>query len=285
VRVARHVDADAVPKQCPTGAPLRGVHREDGNGLFREVSQEAPDQLVGEGGLPGAARSGDAHNRDGACGEVRPQGLQELRRLFGVLLDQRDGLGNGEVIALEHEAEEVAVVGNRGQEVAALEYVVDHALQPHGAPVIGVVDAGNAVAVELLDFGGEDCPTASAEDLDVPHAALLQQVVHVGEELHVPALVAGHGDALGVLLDGAFDNLLCRAVVPQVNDFGAGGLHDAPHDVDGGVVPIKQRCCRDNANPMLGTVRRGHRCHGMPVVQSLHGLMDERSSFFVAKTA
>ena len=72
-------------------------------------------------------------------------------------------------------------------------------------------------------------------------APLVEHLAHVGEELHVTALVAGHGDALGVLLDRGGDDLLDAAVVPEVDHLGAGGLQDAAHDVDRGIVAVEER--------------------------------------------
>jgi hypothetical protein len=45
----------------------------------------------------------------------------------------------------------------------------------------------------------------------------------------------------------AIDDFLHRAVVSEVDDLGAGSLHDAPHDVDGRIVAVKQGGCRHDA--------------------------------------
>ena len=117
-----------------------------------------------------------------------------------------------------------------------------------------MVDAFDAVLVEFLDFFRQNGSAAAAKDADVPRAPLVQQVLHVLEVLHVPALVGGHGDGLGVFLDGRGDHLVHAAVVPQVDDFASGFLHDAPHDVDGGVVAVKQAGCGDDADFVLRLV-------------------------------
>jgi hypothetical protein len=44
-----------------------------------------------------------------------------------------------------------------------------------------------------------------------------------------------------ILLDRAIDDLVHRAVVPQVDDLAAGRLQDPPHDVDRRVVAVEQR--------------------------------------------
>jgi hypothetical protein len=69
------------------------------------------------------------------------------------------------------------------------EHVVDHALQTHRAAIVGVVNAADAVGMQFLNFGRQNRAAAPAEDLDMPGAALLEQVVHVFEILIVTALV------------------------------------------------------------------------------------------------
>src|SRR5437879_6223469 len=138
--------------------------------------------------------------------------------------------------------------------IAARQHVVDHALQPQTLPVLGRVDARDAVVLQLLDLGRHDDAAAAAEHLDVLAAALPQQVEHVLEELDVSALVGGDGDALHVLLQRGTDDLLDRAVVPEVDHLGARGLQDAPHDVDRRVVAVEQARRGDEADLVLRLV-------------------------------
>ena len=74
-------------------------------------------------------------------------------------------------------------------------------------------------AFDLGDFIRHDDPAAAAEHLDMPFAALLQQIDHVLEKLDVASLIATDPDALGVFLDGGRDDLLHRTVVAQVDHF------------------------------------------------------------------
>ena len=60
-----------------------------------------------------------------------------------------------------------------GGEVAALDEVVDHALQPHGASIVRVVDAFDTVGVEFFDFLRKDGSAAAAENADVARTALV----------------------------------------------------------------------------------------------------------------
>ena len=70
------------------------------------------------------------------------------------------------------------------------------------------------------------------------------------------ALVGGDGDGLGVLLDGRLDDVGGGSVVAQVDHFDAGRLQDPAHDVDGGVVPVKQRGRGHDPNVMVRLI--GH---------------------------
>ena len=82
--------------------------------------------------------------------------------------------------------------------------------RPISAAVVGGVDSGDAVVVQFFDFVGEDGAATAAEDFNVAAALLFEEVVHVFEEFHVPALVAGDGDGLGVFLNGPYRQYLVR---------------------------------------------------------------------------
>jgi len=69
---------------------------------------------------------------------------------------------------------------------------------------------------------------------------LFQQVIHVLEIFHVPALVARHRNGLSIFLDGAVDDFLCATIVTEVDDFRPAGLNDPSHDVDGCIVPVEK---------------------------------------------
>jgi hypothetical protein len=108
--------------------------------------------------------------------------------------------------------------------------------------------------VELLDLGRHDHAAAAAEDLDVLAAVLAQQVDHVLEEFDVPALVGRDRNALHVFLQRGIDDLAYRAVVPEVDDLGAGGLENPPHDVDRRIVAVEKRRSGDETHLVLGLV-------------------------------
>ncbi len=141
-------------------------------------------------------------------------------------------------------------VGNRLRQVdvGRGDDLVDHALQAELLPVLRREDPRDAVVVQLLDLARDDDAAAAAEHLDVAGAALAQQVEHVLEELDVPALVRRDRDAVRVLLDRAVDDLLDRAVVPEMDHLAARRLQDPPHDVDRRVVAVEQARRRDEAH-------------------------------------
>src|SRR5690606_7443560 len=206
---------------------------------------------AGDRALAGAAGAGDADHRGVLVGG-------------GPLLAQHGQLGLG-VHAVFQRAEHAAngdlVVdggpgaGGRagfiGALVAglgnALHHILDHLHQAQLHAVVGVVDALDAVVLELADLLRGDGAAAATDHSDVAGAALAQHVHHVLHVLHVPALVAGERDGVGVLLQGRAHHVLHRAVVAQVDHFRALGLDQPAHDVDGGVVAVEQAGGGDEA--------------------------------------
>ena len=133
--------------------------------------------------------------------------------------------------------------------------IIDHALQAHMHAVFRGINPGHAVSLQLLDFGRHNHPAATAKDLDFAAAIGFQQVDHVLEEFNVPALIGGDRNALHVFLQSGIDDFLHRAVMPEVNHLGTGGLHNPPHDVDRRVMAVKQRGGGNEAQLVLGFVR------------------------------
>ena len=109
-------------------------------------------------------------------------------------------------------------------------------------------------------------PAAAAEHFDILAAARLEQVDHILEELDMAALIGGDRNAVRIFLEGGIDDFLNRAVMAEMNDLNPGGLEDAAHDVDGGVVAVEQRGGSDETDLVAGLVVRmlaGGRCwHG-----------------------
>jgi hypothetical protein len=123
--------------------------------------------------------------------------------------------------------------------VATHHHLADHAGQAHALAVFGAVDPADAVSLQFADFRWDDHAAAAAKDLDVRAAAAFQQVHHVLEVFDMPALVGADGDALHVFLQRGRHHFVHRAVVSQVDHFGAHALQDAAHDVDGRIMAVE----------------------------------------------
>ena len=120
--------------------------------------------------------------------------------------------------------------------------------RPRRWPSSGLKMRATPYSCSSCDLARHDHAAAAAEDLDVPAAALAQQVDHVLEVLDVAALVRADRDALRVLLQRGRDDLVDRAVVAEVDHLGALALQDAPHDVDRRVVAVEQARRGDEAD-------------------------------------
>ena len=125
-------------------------------------------------------------------------------------------------------------------DVAAHDHLANHPRQAHALAVFRAEDACHAITLQFSNFSRHDDTTAAAKHLNMGAAPCAQQVHHVLEVLDVPTLVAADGNALRVFLKRGGNDFVHRAVVPQVDDLGAHALQDAPHDVDGRVVAVKQ---------------------------------------------
>ena len=134
--------------------------------------------------------------------------------------------------------------------------------------VVGVVDALDTVGFQLADLLRGDGATAAAKNADVRGIALLEHVDHVLEVLDVTTLVGGQRDGIGIFLQGRADDFLDGAVVAEMDHFGTLRLDQAAHDVDSGVVSIKQAGGGDEtqrcgiAGGRAGRQGFGGRAHG-----------------------
>ena len=105
--------------------------------------------------------------------------------------------------------------------------------------------------MEFFDFLRHDDAAPATVDLDVAGAALVEHLPHVFEELHVTTLVAGDRNTLRILLNGGGDDLLDAAIVAEMDHLCARRLQDTTHDVDRGVVAVKERGRRDDSDRIV----------------------------------
>ena len=62
------------------------------------------------------------------------------------------------------------------------------------------------------------------------------------------ALVGTNRDRVSVFLDRCVDDFFDRAIMPEVNYLGAGGLQNPAHDIDRHVMAVKQAGCGNHPN-------------------------------------
>ena len=221
-----------------------------------EARQEAVQQFIGDRGLARAAGTGDADDRRGAARQL--PFLAQARELGFIDQAVLDGREHPADLDLVVELHLVRHVHGQAAGLGALDHVLDHLHQAHLHAVVGVVDALDAVVLQLADFLRRDRAAAAAEHADMAGAAFFEHVHHVLEVLDVAALVAGQRDAVGVFLQRGPHHVLHRAVVAEVDDFRALPLDQPAHDVDGGVMAIEQAGGGDEAQ--RAALGGGFRC-------------------------
>ncbi len=256
------VHPDPVAQQCAAALASGGVDREHGYPqLVLLVDPEAPHQLVGERRLARAAGAGDAEHRHcPAAGRGAQRGQDVVRQ--PALLGRGDRPGDGEPVATEHllGGDDAAVVVVEEVAVARGDHGVDHPDQAHPLAVLGGEDRHAALA-QPGDLLAHDDPAATTDDLHVAGALGAQRLDEVLEVLDVTALVGRDGDAVHVLLDRRVDDLLHRAVVPEVDHLAPLALEDPPHDVDRGVVAVEEARGGDEAHRVGRYVELGRLRH------------------------
>src|SRR5687768_1829669 len=96
--------------------------------------------------------------------------------------------------------------------------------------------------MELFNFRGKDGATTTTKYFDMTTLIFFQEVFHVFKKLHMPALVTGNRYCLCIFFNRGFYNFLHRTVMAQVDDLRSFALHDAAHNINSGVMPVKQAC-------------------------------------------
>ena len=254
------IHADAVAKKGSPRLAAGGVDRKDGHRPVGKAIEHAQHPFVGQRGLAGPARSRDAE--DGAFPFVRgflnlcPDGLQRCgvsRGVEGFQKGQAASQGGG-FSPEEAVGEGFAWLGEHP--VGPLHHVLDHSHEAHEASVLNRIDVVDPGGMERGDFLVGDGSASAAEDGNLGASEFGESLHQESEEFHVPSLVGGKGDAVGVLFHRGFRDFLHRSVVAQVDDFGTLLLEDAPHDVDGRVVAVEERGGGDEAEAGGGGCHR-----------------------------
>jgi hypothetical protein len=70
----------------------------------------------------------------------------------------------------------------------------------------------------------------------------------------MPALVRRNGNALHVFLNGTFHDLSNGTVMAEMDDLCTFALHDAAHDINSGIMSIKQTGCSNDPDFIGGKI-------------------------------
>jgi hypothetical protein len=245
------VHAQAVAEQRSPRAPATGIDQQQPERPLRKLQPDAAHQLVDHARLAGAAGAREPDHRrrrpPASAFEVAAHdgGLVGVRGLLEPADEPRHGprlVGRKALDLVRHAPDRPLR--------AFLEQRPDHARQAQPATVLGQEDARHPIGMERLRLVGRDGAAAAAVDADVAGSHLAQAIHQIAEVLHVPALVGGDRDRVGVLLHRGLDDLVHRAVVAQVDHLGTLRLQQPAHDVDGRIVPVEQRGRRHDAHAL-----------------------------------
>ncbi len=108
------------------------------------------------------------------------------------------------------------------------------------AAIVGRINARNSISLQFFNFLRKNNTSASTENFDMAASAIFQQIEHIFEILHMPALVGSYSNSLNIFLYGAIHNFLYLPVVPQMDHLHASTLQYSAHYVDCRIVPVEQ---------------------------------------------
>ena len=242
------VHADAVAEQRAAALPARRVDADDGD-LQRValVEAQAPDQLVGEARLAGAAGAGDADHRRLQRRRRASRSSSRSGARRGAALERRDQpreRAPGRLAWAADRRRARSARSGRGRRRSASSSRRSCPPGPCAGRLRGCRCARRRRRAARRSRSATITPPPPPKTWMCAPPRALQQVDHVLEVLDVAALVRADGDALHVFLQRRRDDLVDRAVVAEVDHLGAHALQDAPHDVDRRVVAVEQRSPR-----------------------------------------
>src|SRR6056297_1803694 len=83
----------------------------------------------------------------------------------------------------------------------------------------------------------------------------LKQLYHVLEVFYVSTLIRTDGNTLCIFLNGAIHDLMHRPVVPKMYDLCPAALQYATHNIDTGIMTVKQACGCNKTDLVLRIIR------------------------------
>ena len=182
------IHAYAVAQQGAAGLPFRRIDGDDGQGFVGEIGEKPAHNFIDQRRFPGTTGTGDPQDRDRFFGCFQPDFIKKQPALFGVVFRGRDQPGNFPVIFVAYFIKFInLLIPNR--KITLLKQIVDHPLERHLAPVVGRIDAGNAILMKFAYLIRKDYTAAAAENLHMAAIPFPEKIVHVFKILHMAALV------------------------------------------------------------------------------------------------
>ncbi len=136
-----------------------------------------------------------------------------------------------------------------------MDHVIDHSLQSHFATIVHRKDPGHSCIMEIVDFVLNDHSSTATEYFDMAGSLLFQQFDHVFEILYMSTLIRTNSNTLNIFLNSAINNLMHRAIMTQMNHLYSTTLQNSTHDIDTGIMTIKQTGSRYKTNLMSRFMR------------------------------
>ena len=217
------IHSNAIAQQGTACFSFRWVDGNDGQLLLRKIREEPSHQLIHQTTFARAAGTCNAQNggfdRLGLTAQIVQHGLILIGVIFSRRNQSRDvqfGLyARIQFLFFALKLRTSGIIGLHHQ-------IIDHALQTHRPAIVGRINPRDAIIHEFFDLFRQNHTATTTKNLDVLGTSFLQQIIHVFEVLVVTALVAGHGNGVGILLNGGLHHLLHTAIVTQVNHFTTG---------------------------------------------------------------
>ena len=118
-----------------------------------------------------------------------------------------------------------------------------------------MIDARDSIGMKFFNFRRKNGSAPTAKNFYMWGSFFFEQVEHVFEILHMSPLIGGHRNGLSIFLNGTIYNLLHRTVMSQVNNFTTRGLDNPSHNIDSGIVAIKEGSRSYNAYFVFWDIR------------------------------
>ena len=239
----QRIHANSITEKRAARTTSGWVHSQDGNSHIRETRQKTIQNFVGNAAFAGASGTGYADN--GRLPGFDLPLLTHLQKCGFVKQPFLDSRYRGRDIDCRISLNFFGRVGMTPPRDGSRDEVLDHRLKAELHTVVRVVNTLYPVVHQAADFFGRNRAATTTEYFYVARIELTQAIDHVTEEFVVAALVRTNGNTVRIFLNCGTDDVIHTAIVAEVHNLDALRLDKAPHDIDGGIMAVKQRGGRD----------------------------------------